>query len=481
MRKLLLLLLLLPFFASAQLFTDASANLPATAGGPNMDVRAADLDGDGDLDLVFAREGKPNFILRNNGAGVFVNATQGNLPQPFNDSEDVAIADFNRDGFLDLVFCSEDDFPLGQTNVHEYYWGDGTGKFTVAPFQFPDSEANAVIAGDLNGDDAPDVIFGNKGVLNVLINDGKGLFTLEADRLPAITRTTQDIILFDADGDGDNDLMAGNENGNLLFINRGEGYFADSTETHLPQGLNVETRKIAVGDVDADGDLDIFLANVAFIPGKNRQNRLFLNNGQGRFADVTAEQLPIDNDHTIDAIFEDVDLDNDPDLVLANVFGASIKIYENDGQGRFFNATLAILGKEYFRDALGVIAADLNGDGYRDLYFCHRRQSDTQKDLLLLRNMPVSTGAADENRTSISVFPNPVRDHFFIRTQLTPDSVQLTGTRGEILPALPLMPVERGIYRCNLPLQSLYAGAWVVNCFAKGVPIGQAKVVISID
>lgn len=93
--------LLLPLFSHAQLYTNASNNLPDNgAMGQTMDVRAADLDGDGDLDIVLANEFQPNTILLNDGNGVFTNGTAGNLPQENHDSEDVAIADFN-----DLYIC----------------------------------------------------------------------------------------------------------------------------------------------------------------------------------------------------------------------------------------------------------------------------------------------------------------------------------------------------------------------------------------
>jgi hypothetical protein len=482
MKILFLGLFLGPLVANAQLFYDASSNLPASASGANMDVRAADLDQDGDLDLVFAREGVPNFILRNNGSGVFTNATPGNLPQPFNDSEDVAIADFNKDGFLDLVFCSEDNFPAGQTNVHEYYWGDGKGKFSPAPYQFPDSEANAVITADLNIDGAPDVIFGNNGLLNVLINDGKGLFELQNNRIPAIYRTTQDLILFDADGDKDDDLMVGNENGNLLYFNDGNGFFTDSTHTRLPKGLELETRKIAVGDVDMDGDLDVFLANVMFRPGKNIQNRLFLNNGKGYFSDVTALQLPEDQDHTIDAIFEDVDLDTDLDIVLANVFGAPLKIYANDGKGFFTDSSAAFLGKDYFRDALGVIAADLNGDGLRDLYVCHRRMpGNTQKDLLLLRKSPLTLKSYGDLNAPLTIFPNPVQGHFYMQTGIgtSLDTVEIKPINGQSPQRIVLKSLGQGLFRADLPAHASVKGAVIATFFSKGSRVGEAKIVFA--
>jgi hypothetical protein len=458
--KFLLPILFLPALeVSAQIYSDASANLPSSASGANMDVRAADFDNDGDLDLVFAREFQANFLLRNNGAAVFSNATTGNLPQEIHDSEDVAIADFNGDGQLDLVFCSEDDVVLGASDVHEYYLGDGTGKFAPAAYQPPDSEANAVITADLNGDGFPDLIFGNKGTPNVLINDGQGSFVAENNRLPAPQRTTQDLALIDVDGDGDPDVMAGNENGNWLMINDGAGHFSDATAQLPLQSLNLETRKIAVGDVDGDGDQDIFLANVQFIAGKNPQNRLFLNDGAGTFSDATATGLPADTDHTIDAIFEDVDLDNDLDIVVANVFGAPLKIYGNNGAGVFSDVTEAVLEQLYYRDALGVIAEDFNGDGLRDLYVCHRRApQDTRKDLLLLRSGATAAPEFGSDASSVLIFPNPVTDHCRIATELPFETLHLLRMDGSEVARLSFERTGEGRYRCALPSGLLPAG-----------------------
>jgi FG-GAP-like repeat/Secretion system C-terminal sorting domain len=434
--------------AQAQLYTNASANLPDNgAKGASMDVRAADLDGDGDLDIVLANEFQPNTILINDGQGRFTNGTAGNLPQPSKDSEDVAIADFNRDGILDLIFCSEDDVVLGRTDVHEYYLGLGGGRFAVAPFKFPDSEANAVVVADINKDNLPDVLFGNKGPKGVFIGKGDGTFSIENERIPANTRTTQDLALADVDGDEDLDLFEANENGNILYLNDGKGQFTNVTSTHLPSGLNLETRKATFGDVDGDGDVDLFLSNVAFIAGKNPQNRLFLNDGTGRFTDATSTRLPFDNDQTIDGIFEDVDLDDDLDLVLANVFGAAIKIYLNDGKGVFTNGTPQVLGQNYVRDALGVIAADLDGDGFRDLYFCDRfAPASNRKDLLLLRRpTAVSTkGGLSGDDADLVVYPNPVVDQFFLKTTLKNiDTVQLYNIDGRLLHQLRVQTSNR--------------------------------------
>ncbi|HMQ47132.1 MAG TPA: FG-GAP-like repeat-containing protein [Saprospiraceae bacterium] len=448
------LLLTLPAWLPAQLFTDASQQLPDNgAKGQSMDVRAADLDNDGDLDIVLANEFQANTLLMNGGNGIFSNGTSGNLPQEVHDSEDVAIADFNNDGFLDLVFCSEDDITLGWSNVHEYYLGNGTGQFVTASFQPSDSEANAVVSTDLNLDGFPDLLFGNNGGTGVLINDGTGQFISATERVPQLQRTTQDLAMADVDMDGDLDLMEGNENGNVLCLNDGQGFFSDVSASHLPQGLNIETRKIAFGDIDQDGDVDVFLSNVAFIPGKMPQNRLFENDGSGHYTDITATHLPSDSDHTIDGIFEDLDLDGDLDLIVANVFGAPVKIYENAGDGHFGDATLSVLGMYYYRDALGVIAEDFNGDGLNDLYICDRKlpQNDS-KDLLLLRHPISAIPQLEPLSDQIRLFPNPAKSFIYLSSNSElPDTMTLYDNTGRHVSTLSANADEGRLYKIDLP------------------------------
>ncbi len=412
------LFLFIALAANAQYFQDASANLPDVGSQfQSMDVRAADLDGDGDLDIVLANEFQANTILTNDGNGQFSNNTLESLPQEIHDSEDVAIADYDQDGDPDLLFCSEDDITQGWLNVHEFYLNDGNGQFTESStYQFPDSKANAVIAADLNDDDWPDVLFGNDGQNTLFINDQSGGFTDETStRLPANSNTTQDLALEDIDDDGDLDLFVGNEDGNKLLINDGTGTFTDETTSRLPQGVNMETRKATFGDVDLDGDPDLFLANVEFIPGKNRQNRLYLNDGTGTFTDETATRLPPELELTLDGIFLDVDFDGDPDLITCGISVANSAIapapvdaYFNDGTGIFSKDSEMILGGNYPVKGLGLIAADLNGDGHSDLYVCDRKDNnDPTKDLLLLGDVTISIENVIPKDEGVKLFPNP--------------------------------------------------------------------------
>lgn len=466
MKVFLLPFLLFSFLNTSigQLFVNGSDNLPLDgATGQSMDVKAADLDSDGDLDIILANEFQGNTILLNNGNGVFSKAPVGTLPQPEHDSEDVIVDDFNGDGFLDVIFCSEDDVNLGRNNVYEYYLGRIGFVFEPAGYQFPDTEANAVIVFDLNGDEHPDVLFGNNGYIGAFVNNGDGSFTEESDRFPRIHKITQDLLAFDADGDGDMDVLEGNENGNLLYINAGNGHFSEESQDRLPN-LNIETRKVSAGDIDADGDMDLFLSNVSFIPGKNRENRLLINDGTGHFTDKTAAQLPADFDHTIDGIFSDLDYDNDLDIIVSNVFGSPIRFYFNDGMGFFTELSSRVVAETIFRDALGVVAADVNGDDLPDLYFCDRNTGTGNKDVLLIKKK--LTQVRETSDFPFLIFPSPASNYLRISTLATSEEktmVRLFALSGKLLhkserylpTGLQLANIPDGLYLLQLELEGV--------------------------
>ena len=364
------------------LFRDATvSNLPTSAlRGYSMDARAADLDADGDLDLVIANEFEPNILLLNDGTGRFEDGSD-RLPSADRDSEDVAIADFDGDGDLDVVVVTEDDV------VNEYYLNDGAGRFTDAGDRWPvDGTSNAVLAADLTGDGAPDLLVGNNGQNRLLVNDGTGHFADEtAARLPERDDVTQDLELGDVAGDGDLDLIVGNEDDNRLMINDGSGTFRDAAPDAIPLiDPPEETREADFGDVDGDGDLDLIFANVRlFVPDAVRQNRLLLNDGSGRFTDATARRLPADDQSSLDADFVDLDGDGDLDVVTSNVLfdGESIGsapygVLLNDGSGRFSDATATAFADGVTGRGLDAEAHDFDGDDRVDLFLCSRGTVD---------------------------------------------------------------------------------------------------------
>ena len=143
------------------LFVDRTAmNLIGQPPEPkhSMGASAADLDDDGDVDIVIACEYAPNWLLINDGTGVLPDESDARLPRTTGDHEDVAIADHDRDGDADLVFVGKDD------QVSGYHLNDGNGYFSDVTDRLPRrGTSNAVVALDVDWDGDADLVIGNNG------------------------------------------------------------------------------------------------------------------------------------------------------------------------------------------------------------------------------------------------------------------------------------------------------------------------------
>lgn len=339
----------------------------------SMDARPGDIDGDGDLDLIVAVEFGPNLVLMNDGTGRFRDDSVARLDETIHDSEDIALADLDGDGDLDLVFVSEDD------HANQLYLNDGSGHFTEATDRLGGvtGESNAVAWADVDRDGDLDLAIGNAGQNELLINDGTGRFSVEtATRLPKGKQTTQDLEFGDVDGDGDLDLVEGNEDDNVLLLNDGHGVFTPAAAQALPlQPGREETREADLGDVDGDGDLDLLFANVKFLEGKDPQNRLLINDGKGNFTDETTTRLPKDTVPSLDGDFADLDRDGDLDIITAD-WEAGFRVFANDGRGSFVDATDAFLPAGLEGSGLDIEWADFDQDGVRELYLANYDRHD---------------------------------------------------------------------------------------------------------
>jgi hypothetical protein len=372
--------------AAPPAWRDASATLPAKpAPGHSMGARAADMDSDGDLDLVIAMEREPNRLLMNDGRGRFTDAS-ARLPRAARDSEEVALVDVDRDGDRDVVIANEDDLRP------ELYLSEGRGtRFVDASARVAARvKANGVVAFDADADGLPDLLFGGDKVSTLFMNRGRGVFVDESlTRLPDTYAGVQDAAAGDIDGDRDLDLVFGAEDRNQIWLNDGKGVFALAPAAAYPRPAQPEeTRDVELIDLDRDGDLDLVLANVVlWNPRAAGGLRVLLNDGKGRFTDASAAWVPAGMTATL--AIEPVDLDRDGriDLVLTT--------QPTRLAGPGFHGRIVVLMNRADRlepapgltppDLAGTVgfdatAGDFDGDGRADLFISGR----AGPDLLLL-------------------------------------------------------------------------------------------------
>jgi FG-GAP-like repeat len=323
-------------------------------------LAVADIDGDGDLDLVFSAGYSEISWSENNGDGGFA-APQLLLPSVAHPSA-ITTADLDGDGDLDLVTTSS-------ASTDGVYWYANDPLDTGAKGTFGTEQVislvpqvpRAVVAADLDGDGDLDVAAGTGSASGVTWyrNDGAGTFSTQ----PALSTDTSDIrslVAADIDGDGDLDLLAADYDDDRIswFENAGGGAFASavSIATDAP-GAN----SLYVADLDGDGDLDVAATS------HDDDTVAWFENSDGAGAFGSRQTIGTLNEAG-QAFAGDIDGDGDLDVVAAEVSeSGSVAWYENETIHRsalFLEQTVISTAGDGVR---AVFAADLDGDGDRDV------------------------------------------------------------------------------------------------------------------
>lgn len=375
----------------------------------------ADLDGDGDLDLLSEERtgsfGQYTFVLRmhlNNGAGVFAEHitsglnTAGNANRVEVEGNSVGpcyAADFNGDGHVDIVALGTagSALPSSSTMRGPVLWvNDGLAAGTAPTFT-PDATCNAesavlaalsppsspipssasvprfqsMVAGDVNADGKLDLLLGLRSASSssAIGNEGSGaalLLSNAAGKFATILTpgTTEcanagQVLLGDMNGDSKLDLVCSSVSKTTVLLNDGTATAFSPAGTITRGSSTRRCSMVALGDVDGDGDLDMALAYVV------GANKVYRNGGDGATFTEVATSFS-DAVNTFSVSLADLDGDGDLDLFFGQSSpGQNNELWINDGAGVFsaLRNTLAIGSTP----AAWMQIGDINNDGMLDI------------------------------------------------------------------------------------------------------------------
>ena len=371
------------------LFSDKTGDNQFPAGDQQTQrVDSADIDKDGDEDLVFANRGACHWLI-NNGKGRF----QVRPMPPFqlenrhsgavsdvskNRNVYVQFSDIDVDGYPDLAFCSSFPSLLIYMNVPD---GGGGRTFKARPDlidPWPSGHgAEMVELADVNGDGKPDLTItsGNEQTPLWINAWPKGFRFATCNtklNLPYTDWVTQSCSIGDMNGDGKPDIAMGKRHDNelLLFLQGREGWTRRDFKDPSVLAADSVVENIAHADVDGDRDQDLLIGL------RGKPSVLLLNDGGANYRNATGKNaLPQTPMATSEILPVDVDRDGDMDLVMCNwtrgLFAAGSQknsLFINNGKGLFEDKS-----KEYLPQikstARGGDVGDVNGDGYPDIVF----------------------------------------------------------------------------------------------------------------
>ena len=353
--KIITFLLIITCFFTANGFTQVNFGPPQiisdTAYGASG-IASADIDEDGDMDLVVAQDNKVVWYENTDGQGTYVEHI---ISTAVSGASSVSVTNNTPNSYYDVFSASG-----GDNKVAWYENINGTGTF--GPQQIISSNATnvkSVVAKDISGDYIADVVFANFDNdqivwnYNDLLYGGFGMDSVITDSVDG----ARAVFVCDMNNDWKNDVISGSYNdGKLAWYDNLNGYGGFSQQ-HIITDTLASIVNVYACDIDGDGDMDIF-------PSYYNDYNIcwYRNDGSNIFS---SHILDYSQNSIKSLVAADIDNDGDKDIIAASDMNTNIIWYENtNGQGFFSNfhtVTSSIV------DPQSVIACDVDGDGDMDI------------------------------------------------------------------------------------------------------------------
>jgi hypothetical protein len=294
-------------------------------------VAIGDLDADGLRDVIVMNSQTQVLVLRNKGARSFATAVQYSASVGVSS---MSVADITGDGKHDLVLLTGAGFSIMRN--------DGAGVLLAEEPHTVTGTTSALATADLTNDGLVDVAVIYEGNVTVFVNQGGGSFAAPVSY--AVGNSPAAITAGDLDGDGDSDLVVGTLGGVARLMNTGNGTFGPA---RLHAGGPVHT--VVIDDIDRNGKSDVVAVGWKSLTIHYQQ-------AASTYASIVHEGVTY-----VDAVVGDFDGVGGPDVLTANSTGIHLML--NRGNGSFAVQAKYPAGYRPW----GLDVADANADGFPDL------------------------------------------------------------------------------------------------------------------